>query len=269
MNLFYAFILGLVQGLTEFLPISSSGHLVLFSKIPWWPSQPLVFDTTLHLATAFTLIVYFHKDISRMVHCLYKDTANKNLSFSKLQEDSKLAVLLLLASIPAGLLGFLFEDKFETRFRTIESVMVFLILGSVLMFLSQRLGKKQKKIHELSTTPAIAIGLFQALALMPGFSRSGATISGGLIYGLQQVDAAKFSFLMSIPIVLLAGTYKLLTTDWNSVNIGIVPILIGFTTSFLTGLLVVHFLLNYLKKYNLNVFIFYRIFLVVFLLLLK
>jgi undecaprenyl-diphosphatase len=263
MSIFQSVVLGIVQGLTEFLPVSSSGHLVLFSKLPFWPEQPLVFDTTLHLATALTLIVYFFSDLKKIALTFVKDAFTHVFAFRKYSQDARLGLFMLFGSIPAGTLGFLFENDFETRFRSVESVMVFLFLGAVLMLIAQKYGMQSKSLESLDVPKSIKIGLFQSLALLPGMSRSGATISGALFQGLRQYDAARFSFLMSIPIVVLAGLYKLLSTDWATVGIEFSALSAGFITSFVSGLLVVHFLLNYLKTKNLNIFIVYRMLLLI------
>ena len=242
MTTFQALVLGIVQGLTEFLPVSSSGHLALLSNIPAWKSQPLVFDTTLHLATALTLVVYFWSDLMILI-----------------TSKSKLLFFILLGSIPAGVLGFLFESDFEERFRSVDSVTLFMFLGTLLMTYAQKFGKEHMRIDGVTAAKSIKIGFFQALALFPGVSRSGSTISGAMLSGLGQMDAARFSFLMSIQIVVLAGGYKLVSTDWATTDVSLNVLVIGFISSFLMGLAVVHFLLNYLKSHGLNIFIYYRL----------
>ncbi len=242
MTLIQALVLGIVQGLSEFLPISSSGHLALLSHIPAWKPQPLVFDTTLHLATALTLVVYFWSDLMILI-----------------TSKSKLLFFILLGSIPAGVLGFLFESDFEERFRSVGSVTLFMFLGTLLMVYAQKFGKEHMRIEGVTAVKSIKIGFFQALALFPGVSRSGSTISGAMLSGLGQVDAARLSFLMSIPIVVLAGGYKLVSTDWATIDVSTNILAVGFISSFLMGLAVVHFLLNYLKSHGLNIFIYYRL----------
>ena len=238
--------LGIIQGLTEFLPISSSGHLIIVPKIFDLPKYPLFFDTTLHLGTAAALIIYFWKDLIFIV---------KGKNF-------KLLKFILIGSIPAGAAGFLFEDYFENVFRSILSVSMFLILGSILMLLAEYLGKHTRQIKDildLDGKKSFIIGIFQSLALFPGVSRSGATISGGMFMGLDRQKSAKFSFLLSIPVVLGAGLFKLLGSAGEFSSVGLIPVLLGFFASFFTGLLVIKFLLNFLNNNSLKVFIVYRI----------
>jgi len=259
MNIFQAVVLGIVQGLTEFLPVSSSGHLVLFSKIPGWQQQPLVFDTTLHLATAATLLLYFRHDLLLLVRSFVSDFLTKFYCTGGYAKESKLLLFMVVGSVPAGVLGFLFESDFENKFRSVASVAFFLIAGSLLILLAQKVNQKCKFSSEPGLVKSIIIGLFQSLALFPGVSRSGATISGAMILGFDKVYAARFSFLLSIPIVVLAGGYKLITTDFSNLGLSWAVLSTGFLSSFITGLFVVRFLLNFLKKHSLNVFIYYRL----------
>src|SRR3989304_1512454 len=204
MNLIHAIILGSVQGLTEFLPISSSGHLIVFPHVFGWIQQPLAFDTTLHLGTAVALVVYFFKDLLKIISGFVRDVWNFEDEFSKFSHDGKLGLYILLGSVPAGVIGFLFNDKIESVFRTVEYVVLFLILGSALMLFAGRLWKWEKK-KKVGYLESLVIGLFQSLALLPGISRSGSTISGGMLFGLNREEAAKFSFLLSIPLIVIAG----------------------------------------------------------------
>jgi undecaprenyl-diphosphatase len=262
MNTFQALILGIVQGLTEFLPVSSSGHLALLSNVPAWTAQPLVFDTTLHLATAMTLVVYFWNDLMVIVKSFLKDSTTKKFDVKNYAFESKMLFYILFASIPAGVLGLVFESDLEEKFRSVASVALFMFLGTALMAFAQKYSQKRLSIQDITPAKSVKIGLFQALALLPGFSRSGSTIAGGMLSGLSQVDAARFSFLMSIPIAVLAGVYKLISTDWGSTDLSLNVLVVGFISSFLVGLWVVHFLLNYLKSHGLNIFIYYRLVLV-------
>lgn len=254
MTIFQAIILGAVQGLTEFLPISSSGHLIIFPELFGWNTQSLAFDTILHLGTVTALIIYFKTDLLKII---------KNISLLK---------LLLIGSIPAGVLGFLFESYIEEVFRSTNSVILFLLVGSLLMFLAEKYYKKvwhtERKLNISQVTPkdSLVIGCFQSLALFPGVSRSGATISGGIFKGLTRELSARFSFLLSIPIVLGAGLYKIIKSYQDLSFDGV--LLGGFLSSFLVGMLAINFLLRFLKKNTLNVFILYRVVLGILLLLL-
>ncbi|OGC45874.1 hypothetical protein A2V49_04135 [candidate division WWE3 bacterium RBG_19FT_COMBO_34_6] len=253
MSFFQAIFFGAIQALTEFLPISSSGHLVLLHKFFGLESQSLAFDTTLHLGTAFALIIYFYKELFLLIN-------NKSL-----------LVKICLGSIPAGVIGVLLENIFEQYFRGVASVAFFLICGSILMILAEYFYKKvwviQKlsDINNLSLKKSFIVGIFQSLALFPGISRSGATISSGMIFGLTREVAAKFSFLLSIPIIFAAGFFQL-TKSYQEINFDL-SLFGGFLASFFVGIIVVNFLLKYLKTHDLRIFIIYRIILAIILLL--
>ncbi len=267
MTLLHALILGIVQGLTEFIPISSSGHLVIFPLILKWSEQPLFFDTTLHLGTAAALVIYFYKDLINLFTCFIKDVISRK-HFSKFSENGKLALYIAIGSVPAGILGLLFEKVFESYFRSILSVAIFLTLGTVLMFLGERHYLKRKE-RNLNLSGSIIIGFFQALALFPGVSRSGASISGGMILGLDREKAARFSFLLSVPIVVMAGVFKLISSYSLFAVESKLNLFTGFVASFAVGLLCINFLMKFLKNNNLYPFIIYRLILVAFLLTLS
>jgi undecaprenyl-diphosphatase len=278
MNLFQSIVLGIVQGLTEFLPVSSSGHLVIIPDLFHWTSHTLVFDTTLHLGTSLALIVFFYKDIKDIVIAvisdfvlLFKPTTKKQLSFS-FHPNSLLGFKLLVGCIPALILGLLFGDYLEAVFRDIPWVILFLTVGSVLMFFAEYfMGERYKTVvnnkaglSNLSFIKALYIGIFQSLALFPGMSRSGSTISGGMFLGLSKEDSAKFSFLLSIPIILGAGVYQLISNPLDST--AMTSMLMGFLFSFLSGIIAIKFLLGFLKTNKLYPFVLYRVGLALFLL---
>ncbi len=258
MSIFEAIILGAIQGLTEFLPISSSGHLIIVPNLLGWGSSPLFFDTTLHLGTALALVVFFFKDLWEIFLSLIKDVWNKEDSFNNYSSEGKMGLYILLGSLPAAITGYFFEDFFETVFRHTTYVALFLIAGSVLMFLAEHLGK-WKNNKEIGYFEGILIGLFQTLALFPGVSRSGSTISGGMLFGLSREKAAKFSFLLSVPIVVAAGFYKLLTSMDLISTISFSVIASGFLSSFVFGMIAISFMLKFLKKKGLHIFVIYRI----------
>lgn len=239
MNPIKAVLLGVLQGATEFLPISSSGHLVIMPKLLGWESQPLVFDTTLHLGTGLAILAYFWKDL-----------------WGYLKKDRRYLITILIGSLPAGILGFLFNDKFEYYFREPFWVALFLILGSVLIYFAQKISDKKDKVDDKDS---FLIGIFQALALFPGVSRSGATISGGMILGFTREYAARFSFLLSIPIVFGAGIFQLSDSLDQVSSMSVLSILLGFAASFVSGLFFISFMLKFLKKHSLNIFVFYRL----------
>lgn len=249
MTILHALILGIIQGLTEFLPVSSSGHLIIFPSLFGWETQPLAFDTTLHLGTVAALIVYFWKDLLNIV-----------------TKDRKLGLLIVVGSAPAAIAGLFLDGLVESAFRDVSYVILFLLLGSALMFAAEKLGKwKQDK--EITLKSSILTGMFQALALFPGISRSGSTISGGMLQGLGREKAARFSFLLSIPIVVAAGVFKVV--DSLSV-LGAEPsgtLIVGFLSSFVVGMFAIGFMLKFLQTKSLNIFIIYRVLLSISLLL--
>ncbi|RJR27460.1 undecaprenyl-diphosphatase UppP [candidate division WWE3 bacterium] len=257
MSVFQAVVLGAVQGLTEFLPISSSGHLVIFPILLNWREQPVVFDTTMHIATACALSVYFWKDIWNIARNFFADFSSFGFALGKYTENGALALKIVVGCIPAGLLGFFFEDAFETYFRSVESVMLFLMAGALLIYFAEKLLKRED--NKITYKKSFLIGLFQSLALFPGFSRSGSTISGGMFLGLTRENAARYSFLLSIPIIFAAGFYKLLSTEWTGSDVSFGVLGFGFISSFVVGLAAIKILLEFVKKNTLYVFVVYRI----------
>jgi len=246
--------LGAVQGLTEFLPVSSTGHLILARELFNLNTEySLAVDAVLHLATALAVLVYFRKDILRLTRSALSWVSGRAVEKS----DKILIGALILGTIPALAFGLLFSDALESTFRSPQLVAYALIGGSVLFFAAERLAKQNAT---LSVSKGIAIGFFQALALIPGTSRSGATISGGLLLGLAREDAARFAFLLSFPVILGAGVLKLFDLESSGVlaaeggNIALAAL-----AAFASGMFAIHVLLRFLKTHTLDVFIIYRL----------
>lgn len=260
MPIFQAIVLGLVQGFAEFFPISSSGHLILIPRIFGWAPHGLVFDTTLHLATAATLVFFFRNDIFDIVFSIFKDIKAFGLSFEQYSRNSLLGFMIALGCLPAALIGFFLDDYFETVFRDVRFATLFVFLGCLLLIFAE--FKKNKSGSKLNFKNSFIVGLFQSLALFPGMSRSGSTISGGMLIGLSREDAAKFSFLLSIPIVVMAGVFKLHSTNWTEAGITLPVILSGFISAFISGLIALNYLMKFLKNGTLKPFIIYRLILV-------
>ncbi|MEK7594989.1 MAG: undecaprenyl-diphosphate phosphatase [Patescibacteria group bacterium] len=245
MSIFQAILLGVVQGLTEFLPVSSSAHLILVPYILGWPEFPLVFDTSLHLGTALAVLIYFAKDFLKM--------------------DRNMLLKLVLGSVPVVVVGFLFGDVIENVLGGVGGVIIFLLVGSLIMLAAERKALKRKdlRIKNVSVTDSIVIGVAQMFALLPGISRSGVTISAGILRGFSREQAARFSFMLSMPAVVGAGFYQLSKTyQLIGFQIGYVSWIIGIVSSFITGLLVINFLINSLKQNGLMIYVYYRLFLV-------
>lgn len=255
MQIWQALVLGIIQGITEFFPISSSGHLVLVPLVFGWTSQPLVFDTVLHVGTAFAILVYFFQDVVDILTAFSNDLSKHKHSLRKFSPLGKMAIFIFAGSIPAGLIGLAFDNYIEANTRGILPVVLALVIGSLIMFMAEHYGKMSAQV--LNLEKSIIIGLFQALALFPGISRSGATISGGMLFGLAREEAARFSFLLGLPIMFVAAGFKVIDS-WELLAFSM-PLLVGFATSFLVGILSIHYLLGFLRKHGLWSFIIYRL----------
>jgi undecaprenyl-diphosphatase len=250
MSLIQSIILGIVQGLAEFLPISSSAHLII---VPWllkWPEHTLTFDVALHLGTLTAIVVYFFKD--------YLNIARAGLTKPR-SAEGRLLWNIVIATVPAGIFGILLEHLVEKVFRDrVLLTALVLILFGIMLFLVDRFVKKEKDISELNFYHAAVIGLSQALALFPGVSRSGITITSGMSLGFKREDAARFSFLLSGPVIFGAGMISLLR-NYRTVQNELLYFIAGFLAAALVGFLTIHFLLNYLKKHSFTPFVVYRI----------
>lgn len=255
MELFQAFILGMVQGLGEFLPISSSAHLILAPWLFGWPDQGLAFDIALHWGTLVAVVTYFYKDIWLLIkgflHSLAPSTRN-------LQDNiyQKLPWLIILATIPAAIIGKIFESQVETAFRNPLLIAVTLSVVGVILLIADKYGSKIKTLTDAKWVNALVIGLGQALAIVPGISRSGATITAGLLQGFTRQDAAKFSFLISIPIIFGAGVLKLPEIS-NIQNHS--QVLVGFLSSTVFGFLAIKYMLKYISNRSFAIFTWYRL----------
>jgi undecaprenyl-diphosphatase len=252
-----AILLGLVQGLTEFLPVSSTGHLVLMREVLGLQTEHgLAVDATFHFATAFAVLIYFRKDIYELALGFIQKLQGKVIE----PHTNTLIWALILGTVPGVVAGLLLEESIDTVFRSPHLIAWVLILGSVLFLVAEYVTKKMSAHTELTVHKGVAVGFFQVLALIPGMSRSGATISGGMLMGLTREKAARFAFLLSFPIILGAGSKKLL--ELSTVGMGgyeWLVIAVGASTAFTSGLLCVHFLLRFLKNHTLHVFVVYRI----------
>lgn len=256
MELVKAFIMGLVQGLTEFIPVSSSGHLILFDK--WLGfNGGLTFDLALHIGTLLALFLFFGRDFYNLATGIFRPG-----------KDRWLALMIILGTIPGVIAGVLLESYAETVFRSVQLVAVNLMLVAVLMLVIDKFSKKDLKIESITPKRALLIGAAQALALIPGVSRSGITIVAGLAAGFDRVTATRFSFLLSAPIIT-GATLKVLLDGDSFQQIGSEPalFLVGIVASFISGYVAIGFLLKYLANHGLAVFAYYRLALGAFILL--
>ena len=259
-TLLQALIMGIVQGLTEFLPVSSSGHLIIVPFVFGWDDPfitSLAFSVMLHIGTLLALLVYFRADWFRLVPAGL--AAIRDRSF-RADPDRRLAWLLVAATIPAAVAGFLLNDLIATAFRAPGLVVVTLVAGAAILWLADRWGARTKGVEDVTFPLAIGLGAAQALALVPGISRSGISISAARFAGLDREAAARFSFLMATPITAGAALFEVrkLATGEAGVTVSLGPLVVGMIAAFVSGTLAIGFLLRYLRTRSLNVFVAYR-----------
>ncbi len=252
MSIIDALILGLVQGLTEFIPVSSSGHLVVLHEWLGVTEASLLFDVALHLGTLTALLIYFHKDLTKLTKSLFSKDSYTNL-----------AIVLLIATIPAVVLGILLQDAAETTFRSPVLVAFTLLLVAGLMIFAERYSDKlQNKttLKKINRKQGLLVGIAQSIALIPGVSRSGATITMGLFSGVNREDATRFSFLLGIPI-MIGAVLKVFSdgSNFSTISNEKTIFLVGMISAFASGLFAIRFMLRYLAKHRLDVFAYYRI----------
>ena len=259
MTLLQAIILGFIQGITEFLPISSSGHLVIFPFFLNWTipeKEMFIFDVLVQLGTLVAVIYYFRKDLTAIIGAFFKQLFN-GTPFAT--HEARMGWLLIIATIPAGLAGLFLKDLIQLTFTSPLFSGIALLVTAALMLLGEKLSKKIGNINDITFLKAFIMGLMQTLALFPGISRSGTTIAGGMMCDLQRKSAGRFSFLMSIPIMLAAGsfsTYQMVTEVPNLVQF--LPIMaVGFLTALTVGYASIRWLLQFLGKHSLSWFSLY------------
>jgi undecaprenyl-diphosphatase len=260
-GLIHAAILGIVQGLTEFLPISSSAHLILVPKFLGWNDpflDSLAYDVMLHLGTLLALVVYLWRDLWRLLAAWLASLRTRTIGGDP---DARLAWLLLISVVPAALLGGALEGFFDRTFRdAIAWIGIFVLLGAALLWLAERWGGRDRDLSRMTATDAAIVGIAQALALFPGISRSGITIAAGLFLGLERAAAARFSFLMAVPIIAGAGLWKARTlTGAGLEGARVDQLVVGVTVSAISGFVAIWFLLAFLRRNSTAVFIAYRL----------
>lgn len=257
MNLLHAAVLGALQGFAEVLPISSSAHLIL---VPWllkWPESGLTFDVALHLGTFLALSAYFWRDIIELATSFFEALGSRSLN----SQAKRMPFLIIVATIPAAIIGKLFEHKIEEVFRSSPLLIAsFLAVFGLLLGLTDYLGRKRLVLDDIKSSSALVVGLMQCLALIPGVSRSGITITAGLLLGFTRESAARFSFLISLPIVAGAALLKTLHLFKHGIPAGEgLPMLIGIACSAITGYISVALLLRLVQKQSLSPFVWYRV----------
>jgi len=247
-------VLALVQGLTEFLPISSSAHLILVPQLLGWDDQGISFDVAVHLGTLIAVVFYFRADILRLAVAFFTSLPGKGMS-----QDAKLAWGVLLGTVPAGLFGLTFKDAIETHLRSPLVIAATTIIFGLLLWYADQTSKRLRGEHTLSWKDFIFIGMAQAIALIPGTSRSGITITAGLLLGLTREAAARYSFLLSIPIIVVSclGVTKDLVgssipVDWNA-------LILGTVLAAISAFICIYFFLAMINRIGMGPFVIYRL----------
>ncbi len=257
MNNLHALALGAIQGLTEVLPISSSAHLIIIPQLSGWPESGLTFDVALHLGTLVALSLYFWRDILDMSYNFIGSISGKGLHSA----GNRLPWYIIIATIPAAIVGKTFEEPIEQVFRHNTSIICsFLIIFGLILAFADTTGAKRWKLDRITLKSAFVIGLAQCLALIPGVSRSGITITAALFLGFNRETSARFSFLLSLPIVFGAAVLKVGHLLKSGIPAGeMTPLLVGVASSAVFGYLSIVFLLKLVQRYSLYPFVWYRL----------
>lgn len=262
-----AVVLGIIQGLTEFLPVSSTAHLRILPEFFGWKDLGAAYTAVIQIGTMTAIIIYFWKDLTNMAVSILGSLKDKSF-MSK--PDSKLFILVTLGTIPILIAGYSLKNLIRHEFRFLYVVAASMIFFSLLIYAAERYSKMTNRIEKLTIKDAIIIGIFQCIALIPGASRSGMTMSGAFFRNLDRESAARYSFLLSIPAVLISGVYELFSERKELIASGdaIVSLIIGTVVSGIVGYISIWFMLNYLKKHSMMLFIVYRILFGVFIIIL-
>jgi undecaprenyl-diphosphatase len=250
----HSVILAIVQGITEFLPISSSGHLILIPRFFGWEDQGLAFDAATHIGTLAAVLLYFREDLIRMAFAWVRSVTHRELT-----PDGRLAWVVLFGTIPVGLVGLLFKDTIETAFRNPLLVAANLAIFGVLLWLADRYGRRERDERSVGWKDAVVIGCAQALALVPGTSRSGVTMTAALAMGLTRPAAARFSFLLSVPAVTMAGLMSVVDFVQAPDHANWGPTLLAVVVSAITGYFTIHYLLKFIARVGMLPFLIYRL----------
>lgn len=254
MDLLHIIVLALIQGITEFLPISSSAHLILPSELLGWPDQGLAFDVAVHVGTLAAVVIYFRHELTALTKGWFKQFGPAGAT-----EDSRLAWMVVLATVPAGLVGMLFNDFIEVYLRSMVVIAITTVVFGILLGVADIKSTHRLQLVNMTWRLALFIGCAQALALIPGTSRSGITITAALLLGFSRVDAARFSFLLSVPVILLSGGFKgweLVVageqTDWWSISLGAL-------VSGVSAYICIHYFLAFISRLSMMPFVIYRL----------
>jgi len=264
-NPWIAVLLGIVQGATEFLPISSTAHLTLSGKVlglinPAHPEAWTAFIAVMQLGTLAAVAIYFWRDIVVMTAALLRDLRAHGLGFAAYGPDARLALAIVVGTVPVVVIGFAFKDIIEGVLTKTTAVMAASLIGlALLLWLAERVSRHTRTATELTWVDALIIGTAQALALIPGSSRSGTTLTAGLFLGLRRDDAARFSFLLSIPAVFASGVFEMTRIDPSVFDLGVGNLIIATIVSGVAGYAAIAWLLRYLRSHSTMIFVWYRL----------
>ena len=265
MNFLEAILLGIIQGLSEFLPISSTGHLTIVGKLlnlvsESHPESWTSFIAVIQLGTMAAVLVYFAKDIVLIVRYFFKENLSERKKISEQSLNSRLGWLVIIGTIPVVIIGFAFKDIIEGALTKNLYIIAFSLIGlAIILAIAEKVANFKKDLKDISLLDSFLIGIAQTFALIPGSSRSGTTITGGLFLGLKRVVAARFSFLLSIPAVLASGLFELYhSLKYLNADMGI-NLVVATIVSGISGYIAIDFLLKYLKKHSTFLFVYYRI----------
>jgi undecaprenyl-diphosphatase len=258
LDLFQAIVLGIVQGLTEFLPISSSGHLRIVPAFAGWEDPGAAFTAVIQLGTMAAVVLYFRDDLVRIARAWLRSLRDPSV---RSDLDARLGWYLILGTIPIVIFGVLFSHQIENGARDLYVIGTMLILLGIVLLIAEKVSRRERDLTTITRRDAIVVGFAQALALIPGVSRSGATITAGLFLGMDRVSAARFSFLLSIPAVVLSGVYELRDVVNGSAEgaVGLGPTAVATVFAFISGYLSIAFLLRFLTTHTTGVFVAYRV----------
>lgn len=255
MGWFEALVLGLVQGLTEFLPISSSAHVRIAAAFAGWGDPGAAFTAVTQIGTELAVLLYFSRKIGRILRNWSRSLTRPEY---RGDPDARMGWLIIVGSIPVGVLGLLFEEQIESVFRDLRLTALTLIVFGVLLWVADRIGSKYRELDQVTVPHGLGYGVAQAFALIPGVSRSGGTITGGLLLGYKRADAAEYAFLLAVPAVLASGFYKLTDIGDGSAP-GVGPTVLATVVSFGVGYAVIAWLMNYIRKNSFTPFVIYRV----------
>jgi undecaprenyl-diphosphatase len=255
-SLLQAIVYGVVQGLTEWLPISSTAHLRVVPALFGWQDPGSAFTAVIQLGTILAVLIYFARDLGRAIGGWFRSLTGKDRN----SLDARIGWGVFWGTFPIVVLGFVFKHQIKSdQVRSLYVVATTLIVMGVGMLLAERFGKQRRGFKDLTTKDGIVVGLWQALALIPGMSRSGSTITGGLFAGLDRPTAARFSFLLSVPSIVAAGLYELIDERKHILGANLAPTLVATVVSFVVGYASIAFLMKYLQRRGITLFVVYRI----------